>query len=1358
MAKIADIVKLKSGYANFVELKSAFGASQENAERMAMYRPTKAHRVAFERICRGLYAPNDKKFYLLSGSYGTGKSHLCLMTANVLSRSSGDPEIGGFYDNYAKLDSEKAKLLKNIRKDGQYLVAICDYHSGRHFEDVVMKAVFDACKTKGLNTGVETEFDEAERQLADWQAKGDKGGIRNFYQDFGKALESIAPGLTKEQLRAGLKNFDSAALDKFRAAFKEMMGGLAFQPQAGNLIPILQKLLKSKDFKERFKGLAVFFDEFGFTLEKAGYSKDILQGFMETICKNEPNVIFVGCIHKDFKSYADRFSKADAAVMSARITQVDLLNEGIEEIIGAIVETDKKSDVWKNEVAPKTVIFDQLVPPCKTLDLFPWISDVDRIRQRVLEDIYGVHPMALSCLLKLSSEIGSDVRSTFTFFSGDVGGEKASYADFIASADLTKGGGKLNLYTVDRLFTFFQKELSQKNPELREGQRQFVNGFYASLDTLRKAMEGDLFGFQEDERIQVLRAILIYQLCQIPTSLENIQFGLYCLSPSEKNQIKGFLNDLVRSGAVFLRQQSKTYELAASIGEDPYDLIERYVADTKLHPTDMVAAFIEEAGGRHLSDFAEAKGYNLPFGEDKRFRTRFVRAKDIGDVLWEELRKDYTESRNRPAQSFEGTLVYALCEDEAEVNAAREAAKTITDANAALAVPHAPQPFSETLLRVKACRHYLPPNEAEKISAQTESRLRDIFTDPIDGYLPTLERIFRDIEDGSGACWFGQGGKVLVDHPKQSHKPADMLCEELFKKRCRIKHPDLNFCHDDKWRTGKNTALKQAVAVLLEAEKVLIDNGNPDNHGEKRYLEKVLLKGAGALKKTGSEGVVAYFSCETDPARIHDDFPVFKELYERLETLNAVEPFSVGVFINEAQEAPYGVGGAPLVLALAHVIRAYGERLIVYKDSTKMVEQALRSYDDLVKIVSDPAAKTVFVVRDISKAQMGLIDLVAKAVDASPLKHGETRSLNAAFETIKAWWSGLPAVAKVISLYEKDRQARLTELKLLMDSLTGNVDRFNFMLEQLPGLYIGGLVGDAITETEAKSTGEAFAEDAKLFDSGEQVANGLVVHAVCEVFGEKGDVVECEKVVGKWYENLNPSQRDPHKSDHEDAIHFLTRLADQSVNFIAKIAKLLPKDYGFGAVSEWTSLHLKDYSAKIKQAKAEIDKAKPVVYKPVVDEGVHEIRESQVMQVDIPAGASQLIYSLDGKDPRQSDHAQKTDKNLNLVSLLKGKPNVKIKIRAVDPDGNFSDSVSIELVSQERKYEIQVESDLFGEKEANFKCPNDVDGLVAVLKSVISYGLKNALLSAEWAQKLNDELKILSAESKKTDGKGNDGK
>jgi energy-coupling factor transporter ATP-binding protein EcfA2 len=319
MVKIADVVKLKTGYANFVNLKSAYEEAKENAGRMAMYRPTKSHRVAFERLCRGLYQPNDRKFYLLSGSYGTGKSHLCLMFANFLSRSSGDPSIKGFYENYEKLDPNTAKMLRNVRKDGQYLVAICDYHSGKRFEDVVLKAIFDACRAMGLDAAVQTEFDEGQRLLEEWEKKGGSG-VRNFYEDFEKALAKTAPGISVSQLRSRLKEFDTDALNLFHAAFKETTGGLAFQPQWGNLIPIIRTLIKHQQFKDRFKGLAVLFDEFGFTLEKAAYAKDVLQGFMEALCKNEPNVIFVGCIHKDFMAYADRYTRDDAAVMSARNT------------------------------------------------------------------------------------------------------------------------------------------------------------------------------------------------------------------------------------------------------------------------------------------------------------------------------------------------------------------------------------------------------------------------------------------------------------------------------------------------------------------------------------------------------------------------------------------------------------------------------------------------------------------------------------------------------------------------------------------------------------------------------------------------------------------------------------------------------------------------------------------------------------------------------------------------------------------------------------------------------------------------------------------------------------------------------
>ena len=140
---------------------------------------------------------------------------------NILSKSSNDIGIHGFYDNYEALDSEKAKTLRNVRKNGQFLVAICDYHSGKRFEDVVLRAIFDACETAELDTGIETEFDEADRLLAEWEKTADEGsGFRDYYADFAKALEQIAPGVAVEQLRSRLKKYESAALEEFHGAYK----------------------------------------------------------------------------------------------------------------------------------------------------------------------------------------------------------------------------------------------------------------------------------------------------------------------------------------------------------------------------------------------------------------------------------------------------------------------------------------------------------------------------------------------------------------------------------------------------------------------------------------------------------------------------------------------------------------------------------------------------------------------------------------------------------------------------------------------------------------------------------------------------------------------------------------------------------------------------------------------------------------------------------------------------------------------------------------------------------------------------------------------------------------------------------
>ena len=109
MTKIRDIVDISSGYTSYVDLNTEYLKPEDNMVRMKRYRPITAHRLAFEKIANALN-PKDRRFYFLSGSYGTGKSHLLLMLANYFATPNDLPEMVKFFESYSQ--SQADVLLK----------------------------------------------------------------------------------------------------------------------------------------------------------------------------------------------------------------------------------------------------------------------------------------------------------------------------------------------------------------------------------------------------------------------------------------------------------------------------------------------------------------------------------------------------------------------------------------------------------------------------------------------------------------------------------------------------------------------------------------------------------------------------------------------------------------------------------------------------------------------------------------------------------------------------------------------------------------------------------------------------------------------------------------------------------------------------------------------------------------------------------------------------------------------------------------------------------------------------------------------------------------------------------------------
>ena len=145
---------------------------------MERYRPIKAHRDAFAELAKALDQQN-KRFYFLSGSYGTGKSHLCLMAANYFANQSNTLAMEAFFKNYEQAQKSNklkpgeassevtATEIKARRKEGAFLVAICRHGLNLEFEGTILRAIATALKESSLE--LNTHFREGIRKIEEWK-------------------------------------------------------------------------------------------------------------------------------------------------------------------------------------------------------------------------------------------------------------------------------------------------------------------------------------------------------------------------------------------------------------------------------------------------------------------------------------------------------------------------------------------------------------------------------------------------------------------------------------------------------------------------------------------------------------------------------------------------------------------------------------------------------------------------------------------------------------------------------------------------------------------------------------------------------------------------------------------------------------------------------------------------------------------------------------------------------------------------------------------------------------------------------------------------------------------------------------
>jgi hypothetical protein len=1363
MTKIVELINFHTAYGNQVRLHDNFYDDNENNSRLGGYMPISAHRAAFQQLAIAQLPDrnNKDKVFMLTGSYGTGKSHLCLMLANYFSQKSDSASMKSLFDNWGKRDPDGAQHVKNIRGDGRYLVAICEFGTGKPFEDMVLSSIEEALEMEGADdVALKTHFKGVLRQIDEWEKRREAGDPTGAYEDFIRFLDEDDGESELSKLKKDLQQNSSKAMERFQVAYQKAIGQ-RFNMQNDTLKAVLEDMLRSPDFRNRYRGLVILADEFGYALSEGKVPMSVFHSFAEMSKDGVDGlpIIFVGVGHRRFEMYANSALLLDFRVVRDRVTEVSLESEELEQIIAALVSPKKEEAVWKTEVESNWLLTRMANETTKQserrIKLFEYLREPDLLDQ-IVRNIYPMHPLSVYCLTKMSQDLGSDARSVFSFFRQNAG--DGSYVWYVNNYEYKKADNSLNIYTPDLLVRYFEPEIDSSKKSVRDSIREHIRNYRAAVDEVTKQSRSTFTGEVDPFVQQILDLMFVYKVSGIPLTASNLAFGLNFYNPDEKRRLENALTS-IRTGKIIFLGTSGEFEFRRSDMADVEAMVKEQLEVVANQPLD-VSERITKIADNLYQTFLQAQGFNTSYQDDKRLRRIFASPQDLlkGTKLadgsefsfWDKVDQE-RKSQKAWQDRYDGVMVYVLCEDENDIQNAQQAARANRTTTILVGIPRTALPVREKILQYQAIKSFMDDRKYEKLDTQEKSLVAEIHgaENRKSGRIGEVIKIREQYLSAQGLTWYQQDGKILVNQPKTEYEPADALLISLFKKRTLVSHPVLNLAHPARFAGAKDNALRDAVGRLIEyGMPVEIDANEKESQGEIRYLRNVLVN-HGILRKTKDHlGSTAYYELEPDPQTFQTKLPALFAIIDFLRGIGHGQKENLWPKLQELTESPYGIGPYALSLFIAVAIRYLGDELRLKPQPTQIGYAPLNDPEIIIAVATgqNPSAK----VERIEKTQAVtlLVDSLYGLFSETTSPAGSHQTQNAAWQALLTWWKKRTRLERTSGIYPPDSIAqKFAELMTNNETLATAAQSFLDELKIVNGFDPGANIDEAqahdiLKEIEScKQTLESYAETIK----------HTVVTAIGALFSPQGSTyLDYGDAIRTWYNALHKDQKD--KLARWQTASSRTLL--DALNRISDAQKLILEDvpasqaFNVGKVDDWTYDRTNEYVERFRNAKDIIDNGLPKLPAPewetTQNPGIssHEndlIGYSNQVELSVTAPAGVVVRVTKDSDPIQAKQFELVGEGTSKTFSVTNSCSYYLVSNAA---GEFSKVVKLTFRNEDDDYKLIPETQAKlepGRRFYSFRNPVNQNGLRVLLSNLVQQIRNDGLLSEEdISQALNE--------------------
>jgi hypothetical protein len=891
-----------------------------------------------------------------------------------------------------------------------------------------------------------------------------------------------------------------------------------------------------------YKGLLVVGDEFGKFLERAaeqGEVPDLIaaQYLAEhASSSDEAEILFLVLLHQNFRDYASgqtQTQRQEWSKIQGRFKQVDFTqdSEDLYSLIAACLgRTDSsveqtKISAWSSEVLEQV----------RSIPLFAGEHN-EVFWADLLPSVYPFHPIALFGLPRLSSRLGQNERTLFTFL---VSEDPLGLKRFLLETSM--GTERLPSLTFDVVVDFFLygARFSSWPPDI-----------YQSISQLESALErlGDR-PVLESKIVKIIGGIrLLRSGPTLPCDKGTIIAALGLDHRTDHSSFDASMDALLSNKIIVHRKFSDEYHLWEGSDFD-FDRAIETIRDEKRNEMDPSGALPDGFLSRPII----ANQHGLLTGNTRSFSRIFILARDLVSLDVERLVQEQILS------GASGVIIHSAPSNVADVRQLQEWAIEIDNERVMVTVPDAPclaSSYIEELGALKTIKETNPEIQEDPVALK-ELNARE------EGLSLRLEETLATVTEPGphGPSWWWNGVRRPIKDRKTMNRFLSQVSDHLYPEAPIILNELVNRSY---LPTAVVIAVKKIIAGLLEdvGEETLGFEGN----GPEVSIFKSVLEKTGVYQKDGS----AWRLVRPDSQHPTNLLAPWAEI-ERFLEQSVQSEVRLSDLVSVLEDRPYGLKRGIIPLLVWTVLIHQRDSICLYYDGTYLRNWDIEIFDlsskvpdkfTIRRIVAEQATKTII---------SGLASVLLK-------EPPEVRrvGVNTVLFGLFNWYRGLTEYAR-----QTDEVSSTSSN--LRQAITSSADPIDLLFRKIPEslglepfLHEGsGNLRSRIPRSQTLELVKRFNDAVADIDGSYDRLIAEMVHDLSVAFSATGDVSSLSASIGSTAAPIMEFVRDP------QAKAFLNRASNNPEQGDDQWVEALGATLTNQSPKYWTNLHVSEWKEKL---------------------------------------------------------------------------------------------------------------------------------------------------------------------------------